>query len=57
MSPLDEMDASEQAAALESTLRCLLDAVAWDDVQEVGGKPLTDAIRDAHKLLGTEEDV
>lgn len=49
-------DMEYKVETLTKALNNLLLAVSWDDVQEVGGEPLSEAIEGANLALSAVED-
>ncbi len=49
-------DMEYKVETLTKALNNLLLAVSWDDVQEVGGEPLSEAIEEANLALSAVED-
>lgn len=49
-------DMEYKVETLTKALNNLLLAVSWDDVQEVGGEPLSEAIEEANLALSAIEE-
>ena len=50
------IDMEYKVETLSKALNNLLLAVSWDDVQEVGGEPLSEAIEEANLALSAIEE-